>query len=328
MHNELLNIFLENTSSYVEKREIQALYEADASNNIDNATVSRLYGNIVNKSHIDFGDIPVSKGDFTKYSGYESIVEIMAIMDKLAGSSNIQVPQLQVIHKAIDNVVALKDIFVTGFKLDKEFVILQYNVLVLAIVEAVSGIISSYVDYIKKIDAIEMVIINPKTSPAQISINNLAKFNSTVASGDFIKVCNMINKTGNKNFTGAIVVIPALIIIGLVTVIILLREMVYYAYNLKMKISTYAAMQASFLELNKTNIEGSTSLNPQQKKQVLKKQEKLVKDLKAISDKLVVKSTLANNETKQDIKSENKSLDFNDIKSAGASSDNTGFSLL
>ena len=64
----------------------------------------KLYQSVIDKGHIDFGSIPASKGDITKYSGYTNMMEVLNVIMKLgtAEKSNA-VKYAKIVLEAIGN---------------------------------------------------------------------------------------------------------------------------------------------------------------------------------------------------------------------------------
>lgn len=325
--NATRNFFMEN-ASYADKRAVMALTEADLTQ-VSNNLVSELYKSAINKSHIDFDDIPASRGDITKYNGYADMQQCLDIVDNIAKQSNIKIKETDIVRTAIGNIVALRDVYTKGYALNNDFIMLQYCTMTALCVEATTGIIASFVDYVKTVDAVQFTIINSKTSAAQIAIENLDSFNTFVSSGDYAKVCNVVIKNGNA--TGIVkesaVVITAAVLTSLVAIVVLMRNIVFRFFYFRMKLSDYLKMQAMFLEMNRANLEAKENrMSPDKRKKVIKKQAELADKLTKMSDKLKVDSTTANITASRELKKENTSYTLDSVKNANSPIDN--FELL
>ena len=66
-----------------EEKEIQAVLE-DTQSPVTNKYLEKLYDSVISKNHIDFGDIPKSKGNIVEYSGYTNMIEVLSNILKLA----------------------------------------------------------------------------------------------------------------------------------------------------------------------------------------------------------------------------------------------------
>lgn len=325
--NATRNFFMEN-ASYADKRAIMALTEADLTQ-VSNNLVSELYKSAINKSHIDFDDIPASRGDITKYKGYTDMQQCLDIVDNIAKQSNIKIRETDIVRTAIGNIVALRDVYTKGYALNNDFIMLQYCTMSALCVEATTGIIASFVDYVKTVDAVQFKIINTKVSAAQIAIDNLNSFNASVSSGEYAKVCNVVIKNGNA--TGIVkesaVVVTAAVLTSLVAIVVLMRNIVFRFFYLRMKLSDYLKMQAMFLDMNKANLEAKENrMSPDKRKKVIKKQAELATQLTKLADKIKVESATANVVASRELKKENTSYTLDSVKNANSPIDN--FELL
>lgn len=313
--NETRNFFLENATSAKEKREIMTLTESELQP-VSNNLVTELYKSVVEKSHIDFEDIPASKGDITKYKGYVDMVKCLDIISRIATKNNTKITEVEIVQKAIANIVALRDQFTKGFAIGNNFLVLQYNTLVATCVEATSSVIASYVDYIKRVDAVEFTIINTKTNSGGLCVSNLKRFNDLVASGEYAKMCNAVVSGATKSIiTESVAVITVAVLTTLVAVVILLKQIVFRMYYNRMKLSEYLKMQAMFLEMNKATIEASGSnIPPAKKKTIIKKQQELSAKLLKLSDKIKVENTMADSTSTKELKKDNSTYTLDAIK--------------
>ena len=325
--NPILDILNENALTFVDKHKISSLLEAEMPT-VNNTMIANLYKSALEKSHIDFEDIPNSAGDITKYNGYKSMMSSIALLKDIANKSNVKISDLDIVETAISNITAYRDVFEKGFKLEKEFIILQYNLLVSACVESVSIIISSYVDYIKRPDKIEFTIIKNNRQSGWLCIQNLEKFNSCVKTGDFSKAVNGVINTGKASLIGVDdIIIPTLIIGGVLLIVPIIRELIFYFYYSRMKLSDYLKQQATFIELNKNTISIST-LPANKKTDILNKQSAVIKQLHSLSDKIKVNHITSENKSMDALHRENKGWTINTINTQSASTDRNDFKLL
>jgi len=326
--NEVSKILIENANTFKQKNEIYSLKESDLSV-VNNTMIANLYKSAIEKSHVDFDTIPDSKGDLSKFSGIKSMLDSIDLLYQLSNKTNTKIIELDILEKAISNIINFKEGFEKGFKLEKEFIILQYNILVCACIEGLSAIISSYVDFIKRPDRIEFTLIKSPQLSGQICIKNLEKFNSCVRSGEFIKVMKSVIDNGKEGFIGTeTMLIGSLIIGGVLILVPLMRELIFYFYYSRLKISDYLKTQALFLEINKNNVSMNASLQPKDKKQILERQQIIIRNLQSLSDKIRVNDTTTSNHSYKDMNIENKEWTLGNVKTQSASIDGNGFKLL
>lgn len=323
-HNPVVAFFMENATCYKDKKAAMALTEGDL-NQVSNNLVSELYKSAINKSHIDFADIPATRGDITKYKGYVDMQQCLDIVDNIAKQSNVKIKETEVVRTALGNIVAMRDVYTKGYALNNDFIMLQYCTMSALCVEATSGIIASFVDYVKTVDNVQFKIINGSTSSAQIAIDNLNSFNASMTSGEYSKICNVVLKNGNAAgiVKESAIVITAAVMTSLVAAVVLMRNVVFRFFYLRMKLSDYLKMQAMFLEMNRANLEAKENkMAPAKRKAVIKKQAELADKLNKMSDKLKVESTAANVAANREIKRENSAYTLDNIKSVNSPIDN------
>lgn len=326
--NEALNILVENAATFKARNTIYALTEAEA-NKVSNDLITKLYKSAMSKAHIDFDDIPKSKGDITKYSGYKSMMETIGYIKGLEEKSSVKIKELEIVEKAILNIVAYRSAFEKGFGLGKDYIILQYNTLVACCVEATSLLISSYVDYVRRVDKIEFTLVNTKVMSGGICVTNLDKFNKSVASGEFSKIINTVIKTGSEGLTGAeMALIPVAIIAGVAASVVLIRELIFYFYYSKAKLSDYLKLQVMFIEMNRNNLEANTQIPAAKKNEILKKQAELAKKLDSAADRLKVNDTTTVTKVHTELKKETSGWSLDSAVDSVSKTDPTGFQLL
>src|SRR5699024_2590008 len=120
----------------------------------------------------------------------------------------------------------------------------------------------------------------------------------------------------------------AAVIGGVIAAVMSLREMVFYMYYSRMKLSDYLKTQAMFLEINKQSLEANTNIPAKKRQDILKKQAEVIKKLNQWSDKIRVNSNLTTKEVKKNIENENRGWSLDTVKSQTTSSGLGDYSLL
>lgn len=322
-----VEMLIENATTFKERTRLTALTESEKSQ-VNATLVTNLYQSAIDKNHVDFEDIPNSKGDITRYKGYKPMREILTLLDELSKKYNNKIPELEIVNSALDNVVSFRDTFEKGFSLQKEFIILQYNTLVCACVEATSLLVATYVDSVKRPDFSYEVIIN-RDSNAQgpLIIENLNKFNKSVRTGDFSKVMQSVIRSGNENFAGSAVLTTMGVIAGLSMVIPVTRELIFGFYYTRMKLSEHLKQQASLLEIHRQSLEIS-SMPANTRKQIIQKQSAQIKRLYDMSEKIKVQHQIGDSNAQRELKKENKTWTLDTIQAQSSATDSGGFQLL
>lgn len=313
--NEIFKVLYENASSLKERREIQEVLENDSmQQSIATQLVSKLYTSAVNKGHVDFDDLPDTKGDFTKYKGYDALVESIGLVKELGEAQGITIKEAVTVETAINNITARKDLYEKGFGMDNEIAKMSYLTLTYATIAATSAIISAYVDFIRSPEKLEFHLIKGKHEAGELLISNLELFNESVRKGEYNITISRSQSLGDKNnFTGAAFVVPAAIAIGLMSIIPVSRELIFSFYFTRMKLSDYLAHQSALLELNKAAVE-SSSRNQKDKKKIIAKQQRAANNFERLSEQIKVKSNTGEKQAKTELKKERKSWTLDEVK--------------
>lgn len=322
-----IDLLLENCTSFREKAEIHALTESEVKQ-INNAMITNLYKSALDKAYMNFDEIPESRGDITKYEGYDNMIGSINLLKELSNKGNIKIKEIDILETAVMNIRTYKNHFERGFAVNHEFVIMQYNTLTAACIEATSTLISTYVDFVKKVDKTEFKVIKGKGLQGNLCIKNLELFNNTVKKGDFNKMMSHLLQSERENFVGSSIGAGALVA-GMITLTIipLIRELIYYFYYSRMVVSEYIQHQIMFLEINKVNVE-SSSLPAKEKNVIIKKQAEYAKKLEKLSEKIKVNSTMAGSQAGKTVKSENKEWTLDNVKKTVSDDNNLGFALI
>lgn len=273
-----------------EGREMMTLSE-ESRVNISDRLVAALYKTAVDKyRELDFGEIPLSKGDITKVKHFNTVQESIKAIEEILKQANTDLPELYIVKDAIKTIIAYRKEFCMGYIQDIEMVQLIYNTIVLAIVSGTTLCINSVVDYIRTPgqDIKTSYDIQSKNNKEySLLMTNLKKFNDCARKGELNKLFDkLINR---NNFiglaaatTGTAITLVALL--AVVSIVPIVRELIYFFYNTRMKVSEFLDAQAAFLEINIAELR-NTNISPE----VIKKQELRVKKLKGWATKFAIK---------------------------------------
>lgn len=308
------------TPSYIKESEnIQTILE-DANSPITRKYQEKLYNQVLKKGHIDFGDIPTSKGNIKNYSGYNSMCETLRTIKSLAEDSKAKevLKYVNIVETAIDNIASLSSTYEKGFTTRTEYVALEYDMYVYLCIEATTALLYSFIEVVKSPDktTLDMTIKNNKLRADEFYFEQLSKFNTVQKNMgvDYIKMLEAMCNKGKSNFVGAEVVGIATVIAAALAVIPITREVVYQLYHLRGNLADNLSMQANFLALNKTCVENNELMTEDKKRKILAKQEKLSKSLFKLADKIRVKSSKSILDSKRELNKDNKMLSIDSIK--------------
>lgn len=322
---EAVHILMEGTDDSYSR--IQTILE-DATSPVTRTYKERLFQSIMDRSHIDFGDIPKSKGDITKYSGYNAMYETLNVLLKIAREekSNDLESAVTTVLTAVQNIRQLKPVYVKGFANKCDIAILDYNTYVLTTVEGTTSLMCDYIDFMKTPSSptYKLSLKDTKYRANSLYISQLEKFNNVNKDNKYSKYMNTMVNKGTENLFGiddAIIAGYAAISVIALSIIPVTRELIYLFNESRRKVSELFSLQAYFLELNKATVEANTELTPEKKKKILEKQEKLRKKYLFLAEKLRISSIKANETSHKKLDEDNKGMSVDGIEDDISDSD-------
>lgn len=299
------------TSDNMTRAILLAVNEADQGV-IMTSLSNKLYKHIVDKvDDIDFGTIPSSMGDITKIDNYDNLVDCINIIGELLQNYHQPTDSIETVQIALQNMIDRKELFTKAYKLNVEMPIIIYNTITLSIISAVSYLISACVEFIKLPEDQGFEIALDRAAVGKVKdhllFKNLDKFNRCCDRGDFDKAMDYIIKqnTNSKEIGGTLFALSAssvAIILGMILLIIpIIRELIFFFYYSRTRVSDYFEAQASLLTMNAYNIENNFSKEEKNKKEIAKKQNKIASIFKTISNKFKVNIKTSEKKTTDDI---------------------------
>ena len=293
------------------RKVLLAVNEADQ-NVVMTSLSNKLYKHIVDKvDDIDFGTIPMSRGDITKIDSYDKLVDCINIITDILQNYNQPLDSINTVSLALQNIKDRKELFEKAYALNVQMPIIAYNTIVLAIVSSVSFMISSCIEFIKMPNDEGFDIAVDKAGLAHTKDNllfqNLEKFNKVCSTGEFDKAMDfVIQQNSAKNFGGiglGFAASTVVVSLGLILLIIpIIRELIFFFYYSRTKVADYFDMQAELLQMNAYNIENNLTREVKNKKEVVKKQRKVADVFKTISNSIKIQNKTGNTKAKQEIK--------------------------
>lgn len=280
---------------------------------INGQLVQNLYRVISNRKGIDFGDIPDSKGDIEKVKYYENTIQSLDVLEELFRKNNIMEPGIEVVRKSIGFMKLYKPHFCNGFKYKHDFIMIMYNSLVMAIIDATCVMISSYMEFIISSEpdyTLNHVITKQRSS---VSFENLKSFNTVCENGNMGQIMSYMIKEQKNALMGADVVVTGVIVFGLLSIVPLIRELIYFYYKSRVKVSEYLELQSQFLEMNKLAVE-SSNRSPKERKEIAKKQDAIITKMRKMADKIQINNVDTFDVVKKEIKDENSLWSLNTIE--------------
>lgn len=275
---------------------------------------NKLYKMIIDKvDDVEFGEIPNSRGDITRLKSYQQILDCIDVLRGIFKQYREDLEPVDVLGNAVSNLENHRDLFRQCFAAKIDLGIIMYNSMTLAVINGLSYMIAVCIEYIK----------DPKKSGMKIALNkagvikvkeclvyeNLIKFNDSCLKGDVRNVLTPMIRMRAKNFIGGLALgFKAALVFGgvLLAIIPMIKDLVYFFFALRSRISTYLNVQADLLEMNAKELESSDIQTVDDKDKVIKRQLSIAKLFHQTADKIAVdvkqSETEANRELKQDSK--------------------------
>ena len=298
---------------------LSTINEADQNQVLYNLC-GKLYEKLIDRvDDIDFGEIPSTKGDITKLSNYTNMMECVDILKDLLKEFKESTSTILEIERAINNIKKRKELFEKGFRYNVELPIVIYSTMTLSVISSISFLISSCVEYIKmpNKESFEVVIdrVALVKSKDNLLFKNLARFNEACVKGQIDSSINEVMKGMEKGFVGEYgFLIGGVALVVLITCIIpLLRELIFFFYYSRTRVSDYFEVQANLLQMNIYNLESNQEVDKDKKVKIMTKQSKLVERFRKISNFFAVKAKESENKTDRDIAHDNTKYKTDDV---------------
>lgn len=313
-------------SDALTRKAIISVNEADQGT-ILTALTSKLYDNIVSKvDDIDYGEIPSTKGDITKLSNYEKLNECINLLKKILKEFKQDTTPIDEVATALSNISTNKDIFTRAYKFDCEVPIMMYNNIVLSIISGVSYMIATCIEFMKTPNQDTFQITLDKMAYAKTKnnmlYNNLKKFNKICRNGEFQKAMEHILQHRVKRLSeGAVAIASGVVgvlgiagIIAIITHIIpILRELVFFFYYTRMRVSDFFDIQADLLQMNAYNVENNETKDEADRERIVSKQLKIVELFRKIANKISFTGRKAEVETTREVSRSAKKMKLDDL---------------
>lgn len=305
-----------------ETRQVLLAVNEDDQSRVLTALTSKLYDSVVDKvDDIDFGEIPATKGDITKLPSYERTVETAnTIKDIMSQFNQDTTKNIDQVLLGIENIASRRDLFKKGYMANMEMPIIIYNTMVMDVVMSLSYMISNCIDFIKSpnSDSFDAVVDRNaliKTNH-HLLFDNLRRFNETCKNGEFDKAMEYVIKSGTKQFLGgAIIVGESIAILGiLLNIVPIMRELIYFYYYNRVRLSDYLALQADLLQINAYDVQHNRpGISKEDRDKIANRQLTVVKAFRTVSDKIAVDCKKAEKESTKDLVKDSKKYKTSDI---------------
>jgi len=287
--------------------------------------VAKIVKSIEDKNYeLDNVMINKSKGKIRDVENYSYIKNSLDLLVYMQNSMNEKIPYLDICLSAHQNLIDNEENFNKGYRLNKLIVQILYSDLVLALIQSVSFLIATCVDYIKdpygNYQANVKYNINKNNKYPTVNLECLDKFNTMSKNGDlalfFTKIYTDKNLQEDVTDVFEDALLAGISLVGTIGKVLkaivsfipsipeILRLMVSAFYFSRVKTSDYLRLQSYYIELN---VERMRNLENPNKKSI-QKQEKIMKDLVKLADKIDIDQKVSSKNAKTEIERENKNI--------------------
>ena len=302
------------------------LYNLDEAeqNTVLLSLTNKLYQMIVAKiDDVEKGDIPKSRGDITRLPKYNQLKECAKTLTSIFEQYKEDTAPIKVIENAIDNLEDNSDVFVQSYMAKVDFGIMIYESVTLAVIGSLSYMIACCIEYVKDPKNDGLTIVMDKTGVAKVKehllYENLVKFNEACRTNDIENALRPLikNRTQNLFGVGGLVLVKGLLIAVpvIIALIPLVKDLVYYFFAARQRVSVYFDIQADLLEMNANELKDNPNITTDaDRKSVLRKQLQVARTFRQIADKLAVEAKTAENKADKEIKKDNKKYRIDDVE--------------
>ena len=286
---------------------------------------NKLYKMIIDKiDDIEFGDIEKTKGDISKFHKYKQLRECIEVLKDIFIQYHEKITCVQEIDNALSNLENNKDLFMASYAGDIALGKMLYNNAALGVINALGFMIAVCIEYVKSPKKEGLEIVLNKTGIARVKdyivYENLVKFNTACKDGSLEKAIRPLIKHRVKNFadgvSAVLFAVHATIAIGvIITVIIpLIRELVYFFFALRTRMSTYLDIQADLIEMNADELKSNANIKTVgDKDSVIKRQMRIARTFHDLAEKIRVDTKGAEVAATRDIKADQKKYKLDDV---------------
>lgn len=270
------------------------------------------------KDGLDVGIISASKGDLDKIPGFEVTLECIAACTKIADDYKLEKTAVNIVNEAISNLRSLERDFNKAYQVGAQVICDIYETTTFAVIAATSVIASEMMRYMatpqvgnaeKKgflnsyqatntIYAVKVGGDSNKGLPSQFLFVYLSKFNDGCRSGNMKTLIEKLIKVEAKGITGVIeFTLMVGVVIGLLALLVpAMREIIFFFYFLRTKISDFFTLQSEMLNIN------AAKLDNRGDKKIAADQRKWADKFRRISDAVEVDMKDAENKAIKEVK--------------------------
>ena len=275
---------------------------------------------IARVDEIEYGDIPNTKGDILKLPKYKDIRKTIEVLKSIFKQYRENEKPILEIENALSYVETYQDIFMSCYAGKIELGIMIYNNICLAIIASISYMISVCIEYIKSTKNIGMEVVLKKNKISKVKesllYESLVKFNDASRKGDIENTLRPLIKAKVKNVAEiAPILFGVMTVIGLILgCVSMLKDIVYFFYATRVRVSQYFDLQAGLLEMNAQMLKDSNVETVGEKDRVIERQLAIAARFHKVADAIAIDSVNAERNANYSIKNDNRKYKMDDVE--------------
>ena len=303
-------------------RVIMATVDEDDQSIVLQSLTDKLYDIIVSKSaEIDYGEIPKTKGDIDQLPNIDKIEDCLNTIREILIGYKQETDPVDEVAMCISNIRDRTGEFKKCYAAGIGFGVFTYQTIVLAVIASTSLLISGSIEFIK----------NPSSETYQISLDkagyaksknsllltNLKEFNKICKDKSFDKALNASIEASAKHFLGTSTLvtlsIAAAVSVILFNLLPILRELTYFFFYTRTRISDWFNVQADLLDISAENIENGDSSTVDKPKDVIKRQRAIADRFRKVADFVMVDARETEIRANRELVNDKKKLKADDV---------------
>ena len=284
---------------------------------------NKLYEMVVNKiDSIDYGEIPNTRGDIRRLHNYNELNQCITVLKDIFKEFKEDTEPVEVIENAIANIENYKDLYTACFAGKVGFGMAMYKTMTLSVINATSFMIAVCIEYIKRPGSDGLRIVLDKTGVAKVKehlvYESLKDFNEACRRGDVENALRPMIKNRAQGFVmTAALGLKAVLVVGgvLLALIPMIRNLVYFFYAARARVSSYFDLQAKLLEMNAQELENNPDIKTEDdRKEVIRRQLSIAASFHKLSNAIAVDNKGSEVKATNDIKKDSKDYRIDDIE--------------
>lgn len=284
----------------------------------------KLYKMIIGKiDEVEFGEIPNTRGDITRLSKYSQLKECIQLLHDIFKQYHEDTEPVKVLDNALSNIENHADIFQKCFIGNIDLGIIMYNTMTLSVINGISYMIAVCIEYIKDPKNEGLKIAMNKAGVAKVKdylvYENLVKFNTSCSQGDVRNSLEPLVRQRAKGFLslGALALgVKTVLVLGgvLLAIVPMLKDLVYFFFSARTRLSNYLNVQADLLEMNAKELQMNKDIPTQDDRDsVIRKQLNIARLFHQTADKIAVDVKQAEQNANRELRKDNEKYNIDQV---------------